>query len=351
MQSSKNRMEKSVRKVVIGLAFIIAVFSIITFVAINIAYNKNFCRADYSEYNTTCYNTYDQIDTIKYKREILSIKSGDHQLAGYLYGQENTKGLIIISPGHRNASDIKLPETTWFVDKGWMVLCFDYTGCYASEGRSMIGFVQAPLDLNAVLTYVESDHRFDKLPVMLFGHSLGAYASAAVLQYKHHIKAVVAASGFDDPTEQWAYSVKRSTTVLGNILAPYSRMLIKVKYGNMSHFSAIDGINSTKTPLLLLQGTTDIFYGDVSSIYTHKNKITNPNCTVRLMDKENHHGHYDYFLSDKAIEYRKKIEKDKTTQKVVIDKSLYIELNDETMNYMNDFYLEAVAKADNNKLL
>jgi len=301
------RIEKWVRRIIIGLLLITIVFSIIAFIGINVAYNKNFSRADYCEYNTTYYNTYDKIDTNKYKREILSIKSADNTLAGYLYGRENTQGLIIISPGHRDASDIKLPEITYFVDKGWMVLCFDYTGCYASEGSSMIGYVQAPTDLDAVLDYVESDPRFEKLPVMLFGHSLGAYASAAVLQYEHNIAAVVAASGFDDPTEQWEYSVKRSTKVLGNIFSPYSRILMKFKLGDMSHFSAIDGINSKEIPVFIIQGTTDKFYGNVSSIYEHRDKITNPNCSLILMSKENHHGHYDYFLSDKAISYRKKI--------------------------------------------
>ena len=40
---------------------------------------------------------------------------------------------MFISPGNRDVLDIKLPEITYFVDKGWMVLCFDYTGCYASD--------------------------------------------------------------------------------------------------------------------------------------------------------------------------------------------------------------------------
>lgn len=99
----------------------------------------------------------------------------------------------------------------YFVDNGWMVLCYDYTGCYDSEGNSMVGYVQAPKDLNAEIHYVESEAQFDNIPILLFGHSLGAYASTAVLQYGNDITAVVAALGFDDPKEQWEYSVKRLT--------------------------------------------------------------------------------------------------------------------------------------------
>ncbi len=116
-----------------------------------------------------------------------------------------------MSPGHRDPNDVKLYEIMYFVDNGWMVLCYDYIGCYDSEVNSMVGYVQAPKDLNAGIHYVESEAQFDNIPILLFGHSLGAYASTAVLQYGNDITAVVAALGFDDPKEQWEYSVKRLT--------------------------------------------------------------------------------------------------------------------------------------------
>ncbi len=326
--------------IIIVSAFI--VFSACAFIGINIAYNKVFSRADYSEYNTDYFYTYDEIDKEKYPRELLSIRSGTNMLTGYLYGLGNTQGLIIVSPGHRDANDIKLPDITYFVDHGWMVLCYDYTGCYKSKGKSMVGYVQAPADLDAVLTYVENDNRFAKLPVLLFGHSLGAYASAAVLQYKHNVSAVLAASGFDDPKEQWEYSIKRFTGIAGGLLAPYAGIMMDVKFGKKAHFSAIDGINSTDIPVLLLSGTTDEYYGNVSSIYVHRDRITNPKCTIRLMDKENHHGHYDYFLTDAAVQYQNNVKAGKVSGK--INKFLYLEEDPELMDYINEFYLNAISK-------
>lgn len=106
---------------------------------------------------------------------------------------------MVISPGHRDPNDVKLYEITYFVEKGWMVLCYDYTGCYNSQGSNMVGYTQSVHDLDAVLNYMEKETRFQSLPVVLFGHSLEAYASAAVLQYGHDIKAAVVASGFDTP--------------------------------------------------------------------------------------------------------------------------------------------------------
>ena len=227
-----------------------------------------------------------------------------------------------------------------FVDNGWMVLCYDYTGCYGSTGSDMVGYTQASTDIDAVLTYIEDNRKFDNLPVMLFGHSLGAYASTAILQNKHNVTAVVAASGFDNPTEQWNYSIRRYTGAFGIILSPYANLIMKMKFGDRAYFSAIDGINSTEIPVLVIAGTTDEYYGDVSSLYAHRESITNPNCKIQLMNDENHHGHYDYFLTDEAVEYQNRVKNGEVT--FPIDKFLYMEHDNEMMNDINQFYFNAI---------
>ena len=60
----------------------------------------------------------------------------------------------------------------------------------------MVGYIQAVKDLDAVLTYVENEERFQNTPLFLFGHSLGGYATAAVLQEGHEVDAAIVASGF-----------------------------------------------------------------------------------------------------------------------------------------------------------
>lgn len=334
---------KEISIIMISLILVFIIFSIIAFVGILIAHNKVFSRADYTGYNTDYNYTYDDLDKSIYPRIKLSIPSGKNKITAFLYGLKNKRGLIIISPGHRCSNDLYLTNMIYFVGEGWTVLCYDDTGSYNSEGKNLVGYIQGPMDLDAVLNYVENDNRFDGLPVLLFGHSLGAYTSAAALQYGHNnIKAIVAASGFDDPTEQWAYSVKRSTSIFGNLLVPYAKFFMKVKFKNLADFSAIDGINSTNVPILIFQGTTDEYYGDVSSIYEHRDRIKNPNCTIRLMTENNHHGHYDYFLSDSALNYQAQVSGGKETGK--IDKSLYMQLDQKIMDYINKFYIDTLNK-------
>jgi pimeloyl-ACP methyl ester carboxylesterase len=336
----KTKKRRCIMIALITVLVCFILFNVVAFIGVAIAYSKVFSHADYDEYDTNYFNTYEEIDTKKYPRDRLEIPSGKNDLAGYLYGEGNDLGLVVISPGHRDSNDIKLPEITYFVDQGYTVLCYDYTGSYRSEGDNLVGYIQAPKDLDAVLDYVENEKRFHGLPILLFGHSLGAYASTAVLQYDHNISAAVAASGFDDPTEQWEYSVKRFTGIFSNVLKPYANIFMRNRFGDMAHFSAIDGINSTEVPVLILQGTKDEYYGNVSSIYVHRDRITNPNCTIRLMEEDHHNGHYDYFLSDRAVEYIERVGHNEVTGK--IDKDLYLEHDEEMMDYINAFYMREI---------
>ena len=60
----------------------------------------------------------------------------------------------------------------------------------------MMGMAQSAIDLDAALTYIESNDELNGLPVLLYGHSWGGYAAAAVLGSDHDIKASVSISGY-----------------------------------------------------------------------------------------------------------------------------------------------------------
>jgi predicted alpha/beta hydrolase len=346
MDKKKNRIaimknKKAFRKVQVLIIALIS-FCIIAFVGVAIAHAVVFRRYDYNSYDSSRFLTHADVDHEKYPYETLQILSGNIQLTGFLYGAENTNGLIIISPGHADTTDIKLYETLYFVDAGWTVLCYDYTGCYNSQGSAMNGYTQTVYDLDAVLQFVESEARFEGMPVMLFGHSLGAYASAAVLSEGHAVAAAVVASGFDTPKEQWTYSIERFTGPFHYLLEPITQAFIALKYGEDRDLSAVDGINSVTIPVLVISGRDDEFYGDESPIYEKRAEIVNPACEFMYMDKERHDGHYDYFLTDAAQDYREALEQ--KAPKDDIDKFLYTEHDLSFMNRINDFLLTAIEK-------
>ena len=70
----------------------------------------------------------------------------------------------------------------------------------------------------------------------------------------------------------------------------------------------------------------------MSPLYEKQNEIMNPNCTFMLMDEENHNGHYDYFLTDAALEYQVE------NPTVQVDKELYMEHDENVMDMMINFY-------------
>ena len=318
------------------------IFSIVAFLGVWIAHKIVFDRVDYEQYDREHYLLYSDLDEKQYPRDILQIQSGKNILTAYLYGANNSNGLIIISPGHTDASDIKLYEITFFVDNNWKVLCYDYTGCYNSQGSSMAGYTQSVHDLDAVLTYVETSNDYQDIPIVLFGHSLGGYASAAVLQYKHSVNAAIIASGFDTPKEQWTYSIERYTGVFHYVLRPFTAMFISFKYGKEQNLSAVDGINSVDIPILVISGSHDIFYGGDSPIYRQRNNITNPNCIFEYKTETNHNGHYDYSLTDEALEYQSLVNDETFTGE--IDKILYCQHDTAFMKSLNDFLLEAISQ-------
>ena len=309
-----------------GLAILLLLFC-----GIVVAHNIVFSRADYSEYASNKYLVYDDVSE-KYPREKFNIYSGNNRLSAYIYGKSNDKGIVVIAPGHRDANDIKIYEARYFVDAGYAVVVFDYTGCYTSEGKNMVGYNQAVHDLDAVLSHIENDDRFVDKPLILFGHSMGGYAVAAELQFGHNIRAAVVASALNTPEEQWQYSTKRFTGFLYPILRPLNSLYINLKYGEEKNLSAINGINSVDIPVLVLCPEDDIYYGGESPIYKRRDEITNTNCTTVLMDKERHNGHYDYFLTDNALDYQasKSVEN--------IDKELYMEHDDSIMKKICNFY-------------
>lgn len=320
----------TIRALTIIVICIITVL-VLVFSGVAIAHMVVFSRADYDKYDSEHFLVYEDIDKDKYPREQMIVQSGENDISAFLYVVDDAKGLIVVAPGHRDANDIKLYEIRYFVDAGYSVVCLDYTGCYTSSGNSMKGYSQGVYDIDALLDYIEEDEKFENMPIYLFGHSMGAYAVCAELQLGHKIEKVVAASGFDTPEEQWQYSIKRYTGIFYPIIKPFNSLFIALKYGDDKDLSAVDGINCVSIPVLVISAEEDSFYGGKSPIYERQNEIINPNCSFVLMDEENHNGHYDYFLTDAALEYAAE------NPMPPIDKELYREHDPDVMNMIIEF--------------
>ena len=329
---TEDRSRRRIRRVGIILLIIALAYMIVTFLTLFIVHGIVMKGFGYEKYNSKKYLVYADVAE-DYPREHFYIKSGENNLSAYLYGKGNEEGVIIVSPGHGDANDIKIYEIRYFVDAGYEVICYDYTGYFTSEGDQFGGYTQSVYDLDALLCFVENDPYYEGKPLYLFGHSMGGYASLAVLNMEHSIAAVVAASPFDNSKDQWQVSVKRYTGWIYPIVKPVNSLFIQWKYGKDKDMSAIDGINHVDIPVLVLSAAEDVYYGNgPSPVYEKREAITNPKCKMRLMDQPGHDHHYDYFLTDAAIAYQR------NTPEEGVDKELILQHNDNIMQYIIDFY-------------
>jgi hypothetical protein len=283
-----------------GLLALTVLLSVGSFVFVKHFYDDYFRRLEAPK--STAYLRYG--DVPERSPRVVHFESGKNTLAGYVFGEPNDKGLVVISHGLGFGAEDYLAEALYFVDRGWRVFAFDNTGTYASEGSTEIGLPQSALDLDAALTYVESDAALGGLPVMLFGHSWGAYADTAVLKYDHDIVAVVSISGFNSPMGLLNEEMGRMVGPLSHAVYPFGWAYQTALFGKAARLTAVDGINSSDAGVMIVHGAADesVFY-DGASIIAQRNNITNPNVVFKTCTAETRNGHNTLLKSEAAIKY------------------------------------------------
>lgn len=282
--------------IIVLLVCVLAAAQIIT----HIFLKQNFSRGEYSKY-TPNYRYKDIREN--YPRTNVSFKSGKNTLQGYIYGGENDKALLVFAHGIGWGHEVYLNTITWFVDNGWRVFAYDATGCCTSEGKGIMGLPQSALDLDNALTFAENDENLSKLPKFLMGHSWGGYAVTAALNFDHDVKAAASVSGYANPMETLEEISKSFLGKISVMVRPFMWADCLMTFGGNVNLSAVDGINKTDTPVLVIHGKEDnmIRYGG-ASIISKQSEIANPN--VRYLTIEGKYcGHHNVFYSEKANDY------------------------------------------------
>jgi len=302
MEKKKNRAWKIVGMVLLAVAVL---FSVVSVIFIKRSFDDIFQRTSLREYSA--YLRYEDVEG-QYSRELLTFPSGENRLQGYLYGAGNGKGLVVISHGLGGGAVSYLAETLYFVDHGYQVFSYDNTGCHASEGKNCAGLPQSVLDLDAALTYLEGQARFAGLPVLLYGHSWGGYAVTAIFNFPHDIAASVSVAGFNRPMTmilEWGESMMGP---LVYVEYPFISLYQRLLFGSGLDLTAVDGINSTDTPVLLIHGSGDTtvrFTG--AGTIASRGEITNPNVQYKICDTPPQDDHSHLFVSLDALAYGEEI--------------------------------------------
>lgn len=283
------------------VAGILILLFIIALIITHLIMRTNFGRGEYPTYPVADY-FYDHYKDA-YPRRNVSFYSGKNRLQGYIYGENNTKGLLVFAHGINSGHESYMQEIVWMLDAGWRVFAYDATGSCTSEGWGTTGLIQSALDLHAALSYVESDETLNQLPVCLMGHSWGGYAVAAGLYFDHNVKASASIAGFCDATQMMMRFAGATMGKATALLRPFAYIEHLFLFGKYATLTAVDGINRRDIPVMLLHGTGDeLVRYDITGIVAHKDKITNPNVVIYPMSDKGQDGHTSIFHNEKSVE-------------------------------------------------
>lgn len=294
---SINRRRRLIRKGLIILLTVLLVFSATSMIASAVLFRVLFPRKDGL---SSLHYTYSEINAEAYPREEFHFRSGDNQLRGCRYSVDNPKGCIVIVNGIFDGVDAHLPEIMFFLDHGWSVVSWDATGIGKSDGRGSIGLQQVKQDLCAYLSCAEVQ---PNLPLMLYGHSAGAYAALSALSEGFRIDAVVSISGFNSPTEMMLSQAEARVGILADIECPFMLLESWFLFGSDFNGEALTSINSVETPILLIEGSSDDYVTRELGLIQYQGCFRNPNVRCLEIQSTWRNEHATPWLSEAAAEY------------------------------------------------
>lgn len=287
---------------VINVIIIVAMLWILAQIATYFFVKKNFGRSNYPKHATAEWFYRDYAE--HYSRKPVQFFSGKNCLHGYIYGEFNTKGLIVFAHGIGCGHENYIKEILWMVDHGWRVFAYDATGSCESEGSGTRGLVQSALDLKAALQYVLKESSFEGLPICLMGHSWGGYAAAAALAFHFPITASVSISAYNDPMDMMIRFAKATMGKAVVLLYPFVWINQRILFGKYATLTALKGINATDTPILVIHGKEDeLVYLDITSVAHCKKEMTNPNAKIDIINWKGQCGHGSIFRDEINAEY------------------------------------------------
>lgn len=215
------------------------------------------------------------------------------KLAGYLYSAgENQRGIVVIAHGFGGGGHNSYMDCAdWFARNGYYVFAYDVTGTDRSEGKGTGGTPQGVIDLDRAISFVEGE--IPDLPVVLFGHSWGAYSVSAVLSFHPEVRAVIACSGFNRSSDMFESGGKDQAGIAMNAMIPFVRAYERVRFGKYASATALDGFASTDASVMIVHSADDDVIGIEYGYDRYYEKYGNdPRFTfIRFEDR----GHDDIF--------------------------------------------------------
>ena len=288
--------------------------------------------------------------------------TGDHsqKLAAYSYYKEgvNKSGVVIIAHGMGcGGHNFYMNVADYFAGRGYYVFAYDGTGCGESDGDSMRGLPQAVADLDYAVSFVKQNEDFNGLPIAVFGHSLGGYAAAAVLNIHPDIKAAAVIAGFDNHLDMIKeHGQAAAGGFLMGLASPYISVYERFKFGKYASYAGVQGFEKSECQAVIVHSEDDSTVS-MSNGYDRFYQKFKDDPRFSFI-KYNNRGHSYLYFSDAARSYMNEIEEayseyaaqngghsaglKESYMRQNLDKQRYFELDDILMSSIADVFDRAV---------
>ena len=167
------------------------------------------------------------------KMERSDFMSGGVALAGYKYSSgTDAKGVVVMAHGLGGGGHNAYMSFAYsFTQSGYYVFAYDVCGNDNSEGGSVQGLPRGIMDLDNAICHVKTVEEYKGLPIVLFGHSWGAYSAGSVLNIHPEVSAAVLVAGFDRSEDLILYQGKQMVGPFAYLLLPYVSVYERIKFG------------------------------------------------------------------------------------------------------------------------
>ena len=251
------RKGKKIFLSVLGIILVLSVAGL--WIGAVTVYKQNFCiRCETYEPYKFSVEDFEGLSRTRYE-----FKSNKGQtLVGYMYysdsAPEDKKAIVVMAHGfggggHNSYMDL----ANYFAQNDFYVFAYDATGNDESEGEYVGSLIQGVVDLDYAISFLEGNDAFPKLPIVLWGHSWGAFSASNVITYHPEVKAVIECAGWNKGSDIFR---TQGQQIAGNAIwffMPFIHIHEFVHYGKYSTNSALKGLKKSDTAFMAVHSSDD----------------------------------------------------------------------------------------------
>lgn len=233
-----------------------------------------------------------------------TFKSGRNELVGYLYLKKDVKPKALVSfshgyggGGHKTYLDL----INAMCEYGLAVFGYDATANDESQGKGFRSFTQGVIDANNAINFIHGQKEYKKLPLIIAGHSWGAYSASNVLRYHKDAIGLVAFSGFNSATTIFKANGERYAGKEADKFMSYVDNFEEIVSGQYAKLTAIDSFKKSKAKIVIVHSQDDGTVPIEAGFNLYKKEFKdNPRFEfVKLKDR----GHGTVYYTAKGKEY------------------------------------------------